>query len=287
MRYLLSLFLLISSTVFSYEQILNICAIFKNESRFLKEWIDYHRTVGVEEFWLYNNNSEDDYLSVLNPYIDKGIVHLVQWPSRPEANDYYHHSFEVQTGAYNHCLKLSKGKVKWLALIDIDEFIVPVVQNNIPEILEGLFPDVSGLCLNWVLYGTSYIEEIKSNESMLEKLIMRAPISHNRNLIYKSIVQPLHVKHCNNPHFCSYLKGHWHVNTNREFVNEGASLYPCIDKLRINHYWTRDEKFFREEKIPRYMQWGNTSKEGIESLIQEKESLSQEVDKTILRFLVR
>ena len=34
---------------------LSICAIFKNEANYLKEWIEYHRMVGVEHFYLYNS----------------------------------------------------------------------------------------------------------------------------------------------------------------------------------------------------------------------------------------
>ena len=34
---------------------ISICGIFKNESCFLKEWIEYHEILGVEHFYLYNN----------------------------------------------------------------------------------------------------------------------------------------------------------------------------------------------------------------------------------------
>lgn len=46
-----------------------LCLIFKNEAPFLKEWLDYHLTIGVDHFYLYNNNSDDNYLDVLNTYI--------------------------------------------------------------------------------------------------------------------------------------------------------------------------------------------------------------------------
>src|SRR5215204_456630 len=55
-----------------------IATMFQNEAPYLKEWIEYHRLVGVKHFYLWNNQSEDDYLSVLQPYIDKGIVELFQ-----------------------------------------------------------------------------------------------------------------------------------------------------------------------------------------------------------------
>ena len=49
-----------------------ICLIFKDEAPFLQEWIEYHHLIGIEHFYLYNNNSTDNYEEVLKPYIDKG-----------------------------------------------------------------------------------------------------------------------------------------------------------------------------------------------------------------------
>lgn len=57
-----------------------VCAIFKNESVFLKEWLEYHLLIGVEHFYLYNNFSEDNYQDILAPYIEKGQVTLTEWP---------------------------------------------------------------------------------------------------------------------------------------------------------------------------------------------------------------
>ena len=46
-----------------------ICAIFKNEGPYLKEWLEFNHLIGIEHFFMYNNNSEDNYLELLNPYI--------------------------------------------------------------------------------------------------------------------------------------------------------------------------------------------------------------------------
>jgi hypothetical protein len=40
---------------------LSICAIFKDEAPYLQEWIEFHRLLGVEKFYLYNNNSRDNF----------------------------------------------------------------------------------------------------------------------------------------------------------------------------------------------------------------------------------
>lgn len=269
----------------SLEYTLSVCAIFQDEARFLKEWIDYHRLVGVEHFRLYNNNSHDNYKQVLKPYIEEGIVELIEWPSIQEENDWFHFSFIVQTGAYNDAINNLKGVSKWLALIDTDEFIVPVCEDSVTEILEKHFSNVSGLCINWQCYGTSGIYKIGKNASMLRQLVYKAPQNHERNLFYKSIVQPLHVKECPNPHFCEYLDNHWHVNTNREaVVDQQTYRNILVDKLRINHYWTRDEYFLHKIKIPRYERWTSGAKQAVLNTANE---LNQEFDDCIIKILDR
>ena len=39
---------------------LSVCAIFKDEASYLKEWIEYHKLVGVQHFYLYENENESD-----------------------------------------------------------------------------------------------------------------------------------------------------------------------------------------------------------------------------------
>jgi len=55
---------------------LSICGIYRDEAFYLREWIEFHRLVGVERFYLYDNFSEDNHREVLAPYIESGIVVL-------------------------------------------------------------------------------------------------------------------------------------------------------------------------------------------------------------------
>lgn len=258
---------------------ISICAIFQDESPYLKEWIDYHIKVGVKHFWLYNNNSQDDYKNVLKPYIDHNIVELIEWPSYKNENDFTHFSFVVQTSAYNDAINKARYKSKWLAIIDTDEFIVPVCNSTIIEVLENYYWNASGLCVNWQCYGTSHVSRCNPGE-MLENLTWKSKWDHPRNLYYKSIVQPLHVQTCSNPHYCFYLPNHWHINTNYEAIGqENTAVY--IDKIRINHYWTRDEWFLHNTKIPRYAFWGINA----EHILEASDEMNEEYDPIILNRL--
>lgn len=277
---LFTLFFLKIAQIYSYE--FGICTVFKNDSRFLKEWIEYHRLVGVDHFWLYNNDSSDNYKEVLAPYIYSGLVELIDWPSSSQIPDnVWHYTYIVQTGAFNDAIQRSRENTKWLAIIDSDEFLVPVKENSILDTMEKYFPHVSGLCVNWQMYGTSNIKEIQSNELMIEKLIYKAPVNFEKNFLYKSIVKPKEVISCSNPHFMNYTYPHYHVNANGDRMHiENPGVY--IDKIRINHYWTRDEKFLYDQKIPRYQKWHQLS---IQTILDEAERMNEIEDRIMDKYI--
>lgn len=57
---------------FKYE--IGLVCISKNEAPYIREWIEFHRLVGVSKFYFYDNESDDDTPDVLAPYIADGIV---------------------------------------------------------------------------------------------------------------------------------------------------------------------------------------------------------------------
>lgn len=65
---------------------LALTAIFRDEAPYLKEWIEFYRTIGVEHFYLHNHLSQDNFAEVLKPYIDDGIVTLSNVIEEPKDN---------------------------------------------------------------------------------------------------------------------------------------------------------------------------------------------------------
>ena len=58
---------------------------------------------------------------------------------------------------------------------------------------------------------------------------------------------------------------------------------PTIDAsdIRINHYWTRDEDYLRNQKIPRGITWG----QDVEKILDRARLLNGFSDQEILRFV--
>lgn len=97
---------------------ISICAIFKNEAHNMKEWIEFHKIVGIQHFYMYNNFSEDNYIEVLKSYIEEGLVTLVEWP------------IELgQFPAYKNFYETYRGETNWVSFLDLDEFITPFTRK--------------------------------------------------------------------------------------------------------------------------------------------------------------
>ena len=222
---------------------LSICAVFQNEADFLKEWIEYHRIVGVEHFYLYNNESTDEYLKILQPYINEGVVEVKEWPG-VHGQDWT----PYQRAAYNDCIQKCKGKSRWLAVIDLDEFIVPVQKKTIQAVLKEFdSKPIGGLVMNWQIFGTSNIYSLDPAKPLIEQLIKKAPVQHGWNNHVKTICKPEKVDEYL-VHGARYKKGFYAVTSNRQ----GGPFQPVqTDKIYVNHYWTKDEKYFIEMKLPR------------------------------------
>src|SRR6185295_3376913 len=137
---------------------LAIGAMIKNEARDLREWIEFHLLVGVEKFYIFNNLSTDRSVEILQPYIQRGIVDLHQWPITCQHGD-RDGFLSMHCGALRRIVDLYAAESKWIAFIDSDEFIVPVKSHSIVDLLRE-YEDVGGLSVNWVNFGTSHVEKL-------------------------------------------------------------------------------------------------------------------------------
>ncbi|PIS02571.1 MAG: hypothetical protein COT85_04615 [Chlamydiae bacterium CG10_big_fil_rev_8_21_14_0_10_42_34] len=227
-----------------------IAAIFRNEAPFLKEWIDFHLLMGVERFYLFDNLSNDHPKSVLEPYLAKGIVELISWPI--EHSEIFEWN-ELQCLAYERAIFLAKGHVKWLAIIDVDEFLFSE-DGHILDQLER-FEKYGGVGVNWQVFGTANVGKIPKDKLLIETLNLKMPVEQGINHHVKSIVRPERVLGCDNPHSMIYRDEFYQVNM-AEVRFEGR-LSPTVElsPLRINHYTLRDEHFLLNQKIPRLQKW--------------------------------
>jgi len=181
---------------------LAICATIRDEARDLREWVAFHRPMRVEHFWLYDNFSQDEPEQVLEAEIEAGIVEILRWEVPFQSGG--------QIQAYRHCLDTRRDETKWLAFLDIDEFLFSPSLASLPQALER-FEAHPGVAVNWRGFGSSGRAE-REGLLTLEAFTRRAPTNWIRNHRVKSVVQPAQTERIQSIHGRVYYEGALAVN---------------------------------------------------------------------------
>jgi len=129
-----------------------LVAVFKNEDHILTEFINHYISQGVDKFLFINNDSNDDYLQKLQPFINNNCIELVSDNSKHVQCQYY-------------SLYLEKCKLyDWVIRCDLDEFIYARNGfNSIKEYLNSLDDSVSNIHVPWKMFGSNgYIQQPES-----------------------------------------------------------------------------------------------------------------------------
>lgn len=102
---------------------------FKNENPYLKEWLDYHLLVGVDHFYLYDQDGGDEAMEILRPYVEKGVVTRHPW-THYDGTKYDRPTKFYQRNknhmAFAHCASTYRKEFQWVMKIDVDEFLYPM-----------------------------------------------------------------------------------------------------------------------------------------------------------------
>ena len=117
------------------------------ENRYIREFVDFYRFIGVTNICLCDNNrtGEDDFRDVIGDYIDSGYVIL---------KDYRDVTKPCQVEAYDACYKEYKDMYDWFMFFDIDEFIfLNTVKDIRTYLCSPMFEAYDMIHVNWLNFG--------------------------------------------------------------------------------------------------------------------------------------
>ncbi|MBQ7018791.1 MAG: glycosyltransferase family 92 protein [Bacteroidales bacterium] len=218
------------------------CAIFKDESPFLREWIEYHKLIGIEHFYMYNNFSSDNYKQVLEPYINSGLVTLKEWP------------YECgQISAYEDCYLSCRSSTNWLTYIDIDEYICPYYKHSIKEWLIK-YEKYPSVILYWKMFGSSGKIEHDYNQFLIEQYTnswekLYGVGKHIMNTSYT----PVKIYH----HYLFSYVNFLGFKFKMPSINEYKYFVPYTNlhrskanhTIQLNHYWSKAYNEYIKKKL--------------------------------------
>ena len=240
---------MVDRNLFLYD--LAVVAILKNEGHYLKEWLDYHLLAGVDHFYLYDNDSSDNQAKVAAPYIEAGLVDYIPFPGKV-----------MQYIAYNDAINRFKFQCRYMAFIDLDEFIFPKTNRRIVEVVDEILsgnPNASGLSMHWQIFGSNGQDKADYSRGVLERFTRRAPKDFsyiikkddNPSLLYsvgnvflKVIANPRHVKEAHT-HYMIYFDDYFSVNEIGTKLTQNPGSAPIVaEKIAVNHYFTKSREEF-------------------------------------------
>lgn len=172
---------------------LSVCALFSNEAKNIREWIEYHLLVGVDHFYLYENGSSDSYMKVLRPYISRKIVTLVPWPDnieKQQGENLYKWVLSTQVPAYENVLYLhAKKETNWLVFLNVDEFLLPV-EGSLSQLLDK-HQEYHGIRLESICFDASAIAEFSPKRLVIEASdLTKSPKEELIESVQKMIFKP-------------------------------------------------------------------------------------------------
>lgn len=214
---------------------LSLVVIVKNEAPYLLEWIEYHKLIGVEHFYIYDNESTDNIYNLLEPYIDRKEVSYIHCPGKA-----------MQMPAYNDAIARFGKNNFWMGFIDADEFIILANNISLISFLQN-YENYSAVGINWKLFDSNDFEQKPKNGFVISNFTRTykdddTPVNRN----FKSIVQPSRVKLCLNPHFMWLRKGYI-VNEDKETITVPIAERNRTHQIQINHYFSKSKQEYLDK----------------------------------------
>ena len=199
---------------------LSVLAIFKNETMNLKMWIEHYLWQGVNHFYLIDNASEDNPLTILQEYIDNGILSYFYLPEKHKQTDYYRY-------VYDNAIK---DNSTWLVVCDLDEFFFGL-NEPLYKTIKTLEPIYDYIVCNWKMFGSDGLLKHPTD--------IRRSITHCGKALWK---QTKYIIKTNTIHSSDIGIHHISRPELRKYEN---------NLIQLNHYPIQSLEFFQKIKMNR------------------------------------
>ncbi len=217
-----------------------IVLIVRNEARHIAEWARFHHDAGVAQFIVYDNACSDGTIEVLRASLPVDALTVIPW-AQPRFRTITGREIHNQVLAYAHALMNFGPRFRWMAFIDVDEFLVPVAANSIPQAMEGL-DEAAHVSLPWQMFGRGG-HDTPPEGGVVANYLQRAadPFALRHGLNFKCLVDPARVTEVG-VHGFAIDGRHQGVNDAGQpaaHADRTKRAFSSRARLQLNHYYTR------------------------------------------------
>ena len=207
-----------------------ICAIAKNEDKYLDEWITHHIKLGFDHIYIIDDNESPTILELKsvkdNPKVS--VIHL-ESQSKPLK----------QLRCYEEFYR--KYDFDWCAFIDIDEFIV-VERGNIKEYLNNYWVKYADqILLSWKMFKDTSLKYF--NGPVMERFtVPSSKYNCKEDVLVKCLLRKTGDITFYNPHM-AVIKGSTKDACGNSILPKPEQK-PLYKSAYINHYFTKSLEEF-------------------------------------------
>lgn len=230
------------------DMILSNVSIQKNESKWIVEWLSWMMIQGVDKFYIYNHESEDNTKEIYLQLSKKYDITI---------HDVYGNSCHYPM--LQHYIDNCRKDCDWIMYNDTDEFMFPMEENKtVRDVLwEHWNVECSALAVHWMMFGSNGYNEMGRDIDLVTKdLTARSFETELQNRHVKSIIRGRNrggMIQATNPHVYTTEFGTYNLKGKLLAPNIGwyKNDEPCFHKLRINHYQPKSYHWFKTIKTDR------------------------------------
>lgn len=223
-----------------------ICAIVKDQGEDLMEWALYHKMIGIDTIYIHDHNSTIPLINEVLPLVKSGVVEYTYFKDPPPGS-----KLNPQIYTYQQCLKKYRSKHRFIAFIDIDEFIVLNRGDGnqlLPDFLRRFENDVGALGVNWRVMGSDK-HKARPPGGALENYISCYPEEKESSQKHiKSIVNTKYNAVPTNPHYFK-TEGAGTVDYNGRIVTGPFNENPPLKDISLHHYFFKSEEDFHKKHV--------------------------------------
>jgi hypothetical protein len=199
-----------------------------NQETLVVPWIEYHLMLGVQHFYVYDNGCEDETLPRLAPYVERGLVTIVDWRIGLRYQHWGSFSWLYsQMAAMNHFLVRFGAASEWIGMFDVDEFVHFVADDEPKSVYDDLLGVVmandslcAGIALRCRFFGGQ--RRVALPEDFLPRMMQLAEPDVEAHGYEKLFVQPTRIQ--------------WRVNIHG-LVRERLCTADAHKHAHMLHYW--------------------------------------------------
>ena len=145
-----------------------LCCTTYNENDYILDFINYYICIGINHFFIYDCNDNNELIKILYHYIKLGYIDVIKWK--------YVNQLEETLAAYQECYENRLDDYDWCCFFCVNEYLRLYIDNNINDYLNRkMFNDANIILIN------SNIIDDKSNYVN--------PYMRKENRFFKSIVR--------------------------------------------------------------------------------------------------